>query len=148
MTMTPGDYLRLRREAAGLSIEDVAARIETAPHVPHRDRAAWLKAIENGIAPLSNGSAILLRFMFRFDPVVLDTLAARVSGYEVEVPAICRLCGCSEFDACGTARAPCAWADEAKSVCDGCANLCAPDLHSHETRPGTFPPGAQPGVPA
>ncbi|MDF1506435.1 hypothetical protein, partial [Roseisolibacter sp. H3M3-2] len=133
--LTPGDYLRLRREAAGLTIEDVASRIDSWPHVPHRDRVAWLKSIESGIAPLSPGNAILLRFVFRFDPIVLDALADIAAGAVIPAPDICRLCGCSEHDACGSAQEPCAWVDAAKTVCSTCSLLLAdPD----ETRPGTI----------
>ncbi|MCI4653099.1 helix-turn-helix domain-containing protein [Sphingomonas aquatilis] len=44
--MTPGTYIRTAREQLCLGLEDVAARLDSDPHVPVRRRIDWLAAIE------------------------------------------------------------------------------------------------------
>lgn len=44
--MTAGTYVRLARERRDWSLEDLAARLDSDPHVPARRRVDWLAAIE------------------------------------------------------------------------------------------------------
>lgn len=73
--MTPGAYLRECREAAGLSLEDLALRTETLPPVCARRRAEWLADIEAG-APIAIATALWLYTLFEFDWRVLLDLSA------------------------------------------------------------------------
>lgn len=119
MVMTPGTYLRIRREAARLSLEDLALRIGTDPRLSTRDRAEWLRTVEAGIAPIHSVSLDALVRALPIDPVVLVVLDAIAQGAEIQAPAICRVCGCSEHNPCIVADSYCAWA--APDLCDACA---------------------------
>lgn len=100
--MRPGTYIRLRREAARLSIEDVAARVETAPRYSEIDRVAWLHRIESDIATLSPDVAASLDRVFPMSRYVLARLIDLRSYGDlgIEMPRICGGCGCSETDPC------------------------------------------------
>jgi hypothetical protein len=88
--MKAGRYLRKRREAAGLTIADVAARL-----VPlELDRRLW-RTEEANCVGMSRRDISLLRGVFPFDPAILRRL---IEGDESD--QICRRCGCSEQDAC------------------------------------------------
>ena len=87
MLKTPGRYLRQLREAAGLSLDDVALRTETIPPVSAHRRAEWLAEIEADISPPPLGLAEALEDCFKVDPVVLDTLVADREGMTLWVPA-------------------------------------------------------------
>lgn len=125
--MTPGTYLRLRREAAALSIEDVAARITSEPRLGELDRAEWLRQIERDEAPASGLVAVALAPVFNFSPGILGCLAAVADGHgnPNAVPNICARCGCSEADACFDGHATCAWA-----TADLCTH-CERKGHAH-----------------
>jgi hypothetical protein len=98
--MEPGTYLRLRREAAGVAIADVAELQES------------LEDIETGGAPITVHDATRLRELFPFDP---DVLAALCRGQE---EPICRVCGCSQYDPCAEGLTHCAWAED--DLCTAC----------------------------
>jgi len=54
---------------------------------------------------------------------------------------ICRVCGCSNDDACDLGGEPCAWADPERTLCTGCVGehqgtIAGCDVYS----PGTFGP--------
>jgi hypothetical protein len=117
----PGQYLRLRRIAAGLTIDDVALRTDTTP-VPlsARSRAEWIAAIEAGTAELSPETALALSMVYRFDLAVLDALADLHAGRAAVQPLLCRKCACSWFDPCETECGPCSWVDELASKCSAC----------------------------
>lgn len=123
--MTPGTYLRLRREAAGLTRDDIALRTETTPPVSARSRAEWLARVEADIDPVTFGMAFALARWVRFDPDVLDQLLAaqRSPGHAGAVPNICRECGCTHRAPCidvGRQQC-CTWASAAKDWCSACA---------------------------
>ncbi len=46
LMMTAGTYIRLGRERRDWSLEDLAERLRTDPHVPARRLIDWLAAIE------------------------------------------------------------------------------------------------------
>lgn len=117
---TPGRYLQMRRHASGLTIDFLALGLETAPPVSHRSRVELLAAIEADVQPITPGIAILLHQLFRFDPHVLDVLLLRAAGQAVNVPQICRGCGCTWFDACATSLGGCAWSQQDPSLCTAC----------------------------
>jgi len=123
--MTPGTYLAKRRAAAGLSIEDVAERISTEPPIPHHDRAAWLRRIEQDVDGLKIREAAALSSVFPFDLDIFVTLIGLHSpvmpAETIEAPRLCQACGCSENDACldPTTGQGCRWVGpEQCSACD------------------------------
>jgi transcriptional regulator with XRE-family HTH domain len=50
---SPGLFLRAGRVSTGLSIEDLALRLETVPHISAHDRAEWLAMVEADRAPVT-----------------------------------------------------------------------------------------------
>lgn len=74
MATTPGTYLRQRRQAAGLSIDDVAGRIGTIPHVSALTRAEWLRLVEADQAPIGGDVLHALRAAFPFNQRTLLAL--------------------------------------------------------------------------
>jgi len=133
MAISPGAYIALRRQAHGLLIEDVAAKMYTVPH--HLNEAArvhWLRQIEADASPMSNATIDALREVFRFDPVVLLRLDEIHRGARLPEPRICLGCGCSELDACDTSGGRCQfigchWVSD--TLCSACATRAgiAPD---------------------
>lgn len=121
MALPPGTYLRLRREAAGVSREAVA--IALAAGQSHRQEAALLRVeqLESNLAFVTPAEVALMRAAFRFDGQVLDQLAdIHFFRADLPHPRLCRVCGCSELDACldfhqSTA---CHWVD--LDLCSAC----------------------------
>lgn len=120
MIMRPGAYLALRRTAAGLTVEDVAARVGTDPQLKLRDRVEWLKRIEADVDPITISVAAALQKVFAFSPDVLVRLANLHDGASdrIEAPRLCHVCGCSEFDPCDDHGQGCAWAGP--DICSCC----------------------------
>ncbi|MBX9859012.1 MAG: hypothetical protein K2Y20_05390 [Sphingomonas sp.] len=73
--MTPGEYLRRRREAAGLSRADVAAKFHTQPRWSELERADWLARIEEDLEPVTLRVAALLIELFPINPATLAELS-------------------------------------------------------------------------
>lgn len=122
--MTPGTYLKLRRQAAGLSIEDVAAMVHTAPRLGEIDRCGWIARLESDVAALSPDVIATLSDAFRFSRRVLHQLIdARSYGDDAtDLPRICLVCGCTDQDPCIDAKddSCCGW-----STADSCT-ACVP----------------------
>lgn len=121
MTLSPGAYLKHRRQAARLTIADVAARTATEPKVAEHLRAALLELIEADAAPASFATIVALRAVYRFDMHVLERLVAISLGAPLPAPRLCKFCACSEHDPCEVDGAGCWWVGA--DVC--CA--CSPD---------------------
>lgn len=119
MTPSPGAYLKHRRTAAGLDRSDVAAALATEPRIAQHARAEWIERIEAGIAPASFSTIVALRRAYRFDLVVLAQLAAISLGAEIAPPRLCRICACSEADACASCDGACAWVED--DLCSACS---------------------------
>jgi len=66
---TPGHYIRSRRIAASMTVEDLALCLETEPPLAMRRRAEWLAAIENDTLPVSPTTAAALRGV---QPLAID----------------------------------------------------------------------------
>lgn len=116
--MTPGTYIRRRREAAGVAIDDIALRLETVPAVSAMTRAEWLSAIEADVAPVPVSLVNALVHIVRLDETVLDALALAHAGVAADVPRLCSKCACSEHDPCGAPGHECWWiADDQCSAC-------------------------------
>lgn len=100
-------YIRLRREAAGLSIEDVARRICGHP----RDLATATDLVrmleQPGNVARSNDTLDRLQAAFPFDPAVYRQLATEPADRH---PRVCVGCGCSQWDSDDAHTIPFAWA--------------------------------------
>ena len=116
--MTPGAYLKHRRTAAGLGIHDVAAALATEPRLAEHVRAEWLEKIEADIVPMAFDTIVALRRAFTFDLDILACLAAIELGAPVEPPRLCRICACSEADACLSHQGACSWVKQ--DLCSTC----------------------------
>jgi len=97
---SPGTYLRLRRVAAGVSLEALGLATETDPPRCARERVEWLRQIEADVAVIGADVVEALQRFFSFDRHVLYILVAIHAGAELDTPAICASCGCSWSDAC------------------------------------------------
>jgi hypothetical protein len=118
--VTPGAYLKLRRTAAHLSIADVAANIATEPPTAEHTRVQWIELIEADATPAKFSTIVALGRTFSFDIHVLAQLEASAQGATLPLPPICRICGCTELDACDAGHGDgCAWAED--DLCSVCA---------------------------
>lgn len=124
--MLPGRYLQLRRVAAGIAIEDVAAGFQTTPRVDELARAELLRQAEAeqdvGNMTVEIAGAYLAAGV-SFDPTILIALASRSAAHA----QVCSMCGCSWDDPCEdpTTGAGCRWA--AAGLCTSCAPPAATD---------------------
>jgi hypothetical protein len=127
--MIPGTYLRKRREAAGLGLQQVAAKLAL---LPWAVRPASIEDIllleerlilaECGTRDLTPEQALLLRNVFRFDAAVYEQLflchhAGRAS--DLPRPQVCRSCACSWHDACDDGGVGCHWSAD-PTICSAC----------------------------
>ncbi len=125
MTISPWDYLKLRREAAGVSIADIAATMVTEPRIAEHVRAGWVEQIEAGTMPASFATIVALRHAYRFDLEVLGRLVAIGLGAPLPAPRLCNRCGCSEQDPCTDINGHgCWWTGP--ELCSACANEIEP----------------------
>lgn len=123
MILTPGAYLRHRRQAAMLSIGDVADMFHTQPRWSEIDRIDWLQRIEADVEQPTFRTIIVLRACFNFDIGVLGDLVAIAHGAAIDPPRLCRICACSEHDPCpdkhGRDVVSCSWVEQ--DLCSACA---------------------------
>lgn len=140
MIMSPGAYLRKRREAAGISLEQAAVCLVTLPisigysRVRVAALAARLAQLEADADVLSPAQAMLLRRAWPFDDDIYEQLVAlhyAGEGQGLPEPRLCRQCGCSWNDACVTASGPCAWSDDDPALCTACERKADPFPHMH-----------------
>lgn len=106
---TAGGYIRLRREAAGLSIDQAAYRACVSP--------AALSRAEQNIEDVPPSFIEALRHAFGIDEEIYASL---IEGRPIR--SLCHSCGCSWFDPCADhAKRPCAWVDATETQCTVCA---------------------------
>ncbi len=74
MPFTAGEFLRNARLAAGLSIEDVAARIGTVPAIAELGRRQWIEMIEADAMPIAASTIDALHSVLSFDREALGRL--------------------------------------------------------------------------
>ncbi len=105
--LTAADYLRLRREAAKLSITQVADALSISGAV-RGEVSGFLRLIETSGARVTRTDTLLrLQAIFPFDPAVYGQLIDEPADRH---PQICRGCGCSHWDPCDQdGLGPCAW---------------------------------------
>ncbi|SEM72986.1 hypothetical protein SAMN05192583_1019 [Sphingomonas gellani] len=117
--ISPGTYIRKRREAAGKSLVDVAVRLPTDPAWPEHQRTEWLRLIEADAAPLGFSTVVALAAAFPLDMGVLARLDAVRQGLSDTPPHICRDCACSNYDGCvGPFGRVCHWIE--RDLCSAC----------------------------
>lgn len=140
--MTPGTYLRKRREARGLTLAEAAGRLAARWNRPVSPAElarleARFAAAEADRAHLDHGAAIELSDAVPLDPRVyvelVDLHADARCG--LPEPQVCRECACSWHDPCleptadGLHRLPCAWADPLaapdEALCTACERRLA-----------------------
>ena len=120
MAMTPGTYLRKRREAAGKTVELVMAEIGTVPRIAELDRQDWLRRIEADQAPIGTLTAAALSHAIRFDFEILEQLTDLYEcNADLPEPQLCRVCACSYMDPCMSGLTGCHW--EEPDLCSHCA---------------------------
>lgn len=106
--MTPGTYLRKRREAARLSTADVASAISTEPRLAEHLRMGWLEMIEADQMPATFNTIVALHQVVPLDIHLL----VRLSIEGAEVPPLCP---------------DCAWILSAEATCSACATTAELD---------------------
>ena len=133
--LTPAAYLRLRREAAGLSVAAVAKRLYEAhraarPAMTVEWAASVVTLLETRGTTARYAEALdALRAVFPFDPDVYRQLAADPVDQH---PRVCRGCGCSAWDACEDEGFPgnCMWATP--NSCTRCLKADAASVEAHQ----------------
>jgi len=145
--MTPGTYLRKRREAAGLGIRQAAATLATLGASLGRGRATRaddrmvsrlayrMTQAEDDELPFPTDQAEFLANVFPMDAQVYSQLVAlhyagpasprralndAVALVDLPVPPVCRRCACSWNDACVDDRGPCSWSPHDPDLCTSC----------------------------
>lgn len=130
--MTPGTYLRKRREAAGWTLKEVVCALVCLPDalrpvggMQMRRLAERLIDAENDEDNLTVAQASLLRRLYPFDLGIYECLELCFHGCAVPVSRICSDCGCSWHDACLTDHGPCAWSETHPELCTACERKAA-----------------------
>lgn len=121
MAITPGTYLRMRREARGLTRDDLALMLETVPPVCAHRRAEWIDLIERDEMPIAASTIEALRGAFAFDLQILLRLGELASGFDRPAPQLCRSCACSWDDPCVDGDGQCCgWVPGDSTHCTAC----------------------------
>lgn len=115
--ITPPAYVRLRRYAHDLSIVEVGERLASKAQDQAEARALIRVLETEGVVARHRETLELIATAFPIDPDVYFQLATQPFANH---PAICRVCGCSQNDACGGELTPaCGW--DAPALCTACA---------------------------
>ncbi|GAA3254746.1 helix-turn-helix domain-containing protein [Sphingomonas yabuuchiae] len=115
--ITPGAYLKALRRGARLSLNDMAARIDTVPHLTDFERAGWLERIEADIVPMDLSTLAVLSRVYPFDIAVIFELERHRSGIEEATTPLCILCGKTDRTKCTAGHeAACRWTAPPKSA--------------------------------
>lgn len=130
MAMKPGLYLKKRREAAGLSLDQVARSLGALPWAIRPVGGSELTrlilrlhAVEKTRIVMTLPQLQLMRNVFALDAGVYLALVDSHfagSGSGLPEPHVCRECGCSWLVACQTSHGPCAWSDHNGDLCTAC----------------------------
>jgi hypothetical protein len=138
--MTPGTYLKLRREAAHVPLGILVIQLTGMPDrirpVTDEDRMRMLRhlvAAEADQVIVTVPQAALIRRAVPFDITVYEKLLQRhVEGpfSAAPEPRVCTGCGCSWHDACVTHAGPCRWASAEADHCSACVDVVERAYHS------------------
>lgn len=145
--MTPGTYLRKRREAAGVSLElaavaflpfsDPPFQIPLGPRSAGQGMvgtvlkiAAWLGELESDQRQVDGIALMQMSGVVPFEREAYDRLVALYLGVDVAPPSICHQCGCGVLTACVErvesgipgcfAEYACAWSATDPNLCTAC----------------------------
>lgn len=115
--MTPANYLRLRRKASGLTLEQVAERLM--PRAGFRPMVvAFLRVLEtDGCTAKHRDHIERLTSVY---PLDADVYYQLVNDPADRLPRICSGCGCSAFDPCKNGDAVCGFV--APDACNRCTS--------------------------
>ncbi len=91
--ISPGTFVRLRREALGLTLENVATMLDSTPCVSTQRRAEWLGAIENDVLPISLPTAYALHDVIGIDMRILSYWMAIAEGAKPSLVETLLACG-------------------------------------------------------
>lgn len=122
--MTANRYLRLRREAAGLTVQQAARRMFGADAEKAELAASLIRALETpGVRARVDLTLDRLSLAFPFDPDVYRQLAHDPAERH---PHVCGGCGCSQNDACVSpdGHTSCGWHANSRlgaAICTRCA---------------------------
>lgn len=130
--LAPGEYLRRRREAAGLTIADVAARIGTTPRLGELDRRQLIASVEASAGDATIHTLAALRAVYRFSVDVVAQLAAIADGEPLPAPRLCTACACSEHDFNQYHGAPGWWEGD---LCNRCHAIGVTAVAQHVGQP-------------
>lgn len=86
--ISPGTYIRIRRQALGLSVDDLALMLETVPGVSARRRVEWLEMIEADAEEISPCTAMVLHDAIAIDLQILAYWMAIAEGAKPSLVAI------------------------------------------------------------
>ena len=122
--LSPAGYLRLRRKAAGLSVETVARRISA----NNQDEARALVCLLETEGTKARYRETVEGFADAF-PIDVDVYMQLRDTPGDQHPRICRGCGCSEWDPCvaGDGTHTCAW--HGLATCTRCVGEPAVPVH-------------------
>lgn len=119
--LSPGTYLRMRREAAGLSLDKVVSGLRPLATIGQRSLLVQhLAELENDEAHVTRPITTALAAIIPLDVNVYDTLVAIRFGVDLVAPQLCKSCACSIHDACVTNGMPCAWSGCDTAICTAC----------------------------
>lgn len=124
-TTTPGAYLKHRRQAALLTVDDVAARVSSEPRVAQHLRAEQIELIEADAQPATFATIVALNRVIPFDLGILARLVAISQGHNYSAPQLCRICAHADQDWMIPGQRTAGWADP--DLCQRCANIATAD---------------------
>ena len=108
--ITPGAYLKALRRGARQSLNDMAGRIATVPHLTDFERAEWLERIEADIVPIDLSTLAVLSRVYPIDVTVIYELERHRSGIEDATTPLCILCGMTDRTKCAAGHeVACRW---------------------------------------
>lgn len=119
--MSPGTYLRKRREAGNISLATLASAMFPGANVSSQAAVRELLAeVEANRATIDSRFSASIARHLHMDSEIFDRLTAIHHGCDLPVPQICRQCACSWNDACLSPAGPCAWSRQDSNICTRC----------------------------
>jgi len=139
--MSPGTYMRKRREAAGFSIDEIAMMVGGKSATGRAEIKNLVERLEAGEVGQAQSLVYQLVGAFSFDERVYSALVLRAADPDsrVPIPPICRVCACSFFDPCHDLQGEaCGWApvgEGEEPLCTMCIDDGEPDSGEQQPIP-------------
>lgn len=107
--LQPSVYLRFRRSAAGLTLEQLVSRLTSDERRAEQARRIITQLETRGVS--AREDAVIAR-IGRVVPLDVTVYRQLADDPVERHPSVCRSCGCSEFDrcSCSTSGRACSWA--------------------------------------